>query len=173
MVLDGKTIAYKNYVTPVDDEQVQPNGVDLRVKEIWAVDGKAYLDADSKMHFMNMNKYSALEHFDNGESEFVLYAGTHYAVDFMETVSVPERYCAIIYPRSSLLRAGAFVTSALWDTGFEGQLGGFIRPMCDLYIHPKARIAQIVFTKANFNGHRYDGRYQGATSQLGIYERQT
>lgn len=163
MVLAGKTAAEKHYVMgDITEDQIQPNGVDLRVDTVYEITGRAYLGEDSVMDFQNMRKKKVLQ----VDGEFILEAGRHYAVDFKESVSVPDGYCGIIYPRSSLLRAGAFVTSALWDTGFQGSLGGFIRPLCDIYVAEGARLAQIVFTKAEFSGHRYDGRYQGATSQV-------
>ena len=169
MVLDGRTIVEKPYIYPADDrppitdEQTQPNGVDLRVEWIWEVTGSASLDENSKMNYSAMEKKEA--EFSRHPDEYMLEPHKNYAVDFMERVSVPDGYCAIIYPRSSLLRVGAFVTSALWDTGFEGQLGGFIRPLNKLFIPIGARIAQVVFHKASFNGHRYAGRYQGTDSQ--------
>lgn len=166
MILDGRTAVDKYYVTgtqlyPIEDIQVQPNGVDLRVDKIYQISGHAHLGEDSKMNYSDMQKSEAF----NKEGFYELKPHLQYMVDFHETVSVPEGYCAIIYPRSSLLRVGSFITSALWDTGFQGQLGASIRTLNPISIAAGARLAQIVFNKAAFNGHRYDGRYQGATSQ--------
>lgn len=167
MVIDGNTIIDKNLVTVPDDlynvlDQIQPNGVDLRVDKIWEVTGKGVLEADSKMNYKQMQKREAFYK----EGYYALKPHIAYAIDFRERISVPDGYCAIVYPRSSLLRVGAFVTSALWDTGFQGQLGGFLRALNPIDIALGARLAQVVFTQSKFSGLRYNGRYQGTTSQV-------
>lgn len=168
MVLDGKTIVEKPYVyagpdrPAITEEQIQPNGVDLRVEWVHEIKGTAFLGEDSKMDYSLMKKREASM---DDQGFYLLKPYKQYMVDFMEEVSVPEGYCAIIYPRSSLLRVGAFITSALWDTGFNGTLGASVRVLNPLCVKEGARLAQVVFHKAAFNGHRYEGRYQGTNSQ--------
>lgn len=165
MVLDGKTAAGKSYVTfssPFDSEaQIQPNGIDLRIEKITEVTGHLTVPRDDCVDHSAVNRVEA----PYSQGFYSCKAERHYLVDFYESISVPDGYCAIILPRSSLLRAGAFMTSALWDTGFTGQLGASLRPLLPVGIEVGARMCQVVFMQAKFSGHRYSGRYQGATSQ--------
>lgn len=172
-VLDGASIIDKHLVTIPDqvgrgeayaDAQVQPNGVDLRVKSISHVTGKAFVPTEGKADFGMVN----WEELPTNDGWYELEKSAQYVVNFQEEISVSDGFCAIIVPRSSLLRAGAFITSALWDTGFQGQLGGVIRPLNDIAIQRGARLAQVLFLRAEFNGKRYEGRYQGSTSQTAL-----
>lgn len=167
MVADGHKIVEKRWVIFPQaclldtSEQVQPNGVDLRSDEIIQVEGRAYLPRDGKMDFSELRgRKQTLK-----EGVWHLRAGYHYLVNFQEYISVPEGYCATILPRSSMLRVGSFLTSALYDTGFEGVLGCSLRPINPISIQWGARLAQVIFMKADFSGHRYTGRYQGSRSQ--------
>lgn len=163
-VLDGRTIVEKGMVDPVDDDQVQPNGVDLRVASIQRVRGHYRVPKDGSVDFSAIQCKEVA--WNNGWC--VLEPGNNYVVSYRENVSVRDGYCAIIVARSSLLRGGSFVTSAIWDTGFGGGLGGVIRPLVKVEIERGARLAQIQFHEAKFNGHRYEGRYQGTTSQTAL-----
>lgn len=167
MILDGQSIVDKHIVTftsdyPYDEEeQIQPNGIDLRLAKVTCVEGKAILPREGKMLYKDLRGTNVP--FIGGYAP--LAKGSQYLVDFHEYISVPDGFCAIMIPRSSLLRAGIYITSALWDTGFSGQLGGSLRPLNNIDIEFGARLAQIVIIKSEFNGKRYDGRWQGASSQ--------
>lgn len=165
-VLDGHTIVDRNIVMgDIKEDQIQPNGLDLTVKHLWYVVGTAVLGHDSKMKYENVQKIpfhtsaDGYYYIDTPSKEGQV------LIDFNEYVQVPEGYMGIIYPRSSLLRVGAFITSAIWDTGFSGALGASLRTRNPLKIATDARLAQIVFYPAEFNGLRYNGRYQNTTSQ--------
>lgn len=171
MVIDGRTILEKQLVTIPNDnysfdeeKQVQPNGLDLRVTAISLVSGKAQVPRDSHTNYTNMH----ISPLGWKDGYVTVAAGSQYVVDFREEISVREGFCAIIVPRSSLLRSGLFITSALWDTGFQGQLGGSLRPLNQIEIEFGARLAQVVFFKSEFNGLRYEGRYQNTTSQTAM-----
>lgn len=168
MVLDGDSIIDRKLVTFPDDgmeydtrEQIQPNGIDLRVHRIVHVSGIARLPSDTSRLDAGKVQINELA-LKNGWFWLPLQHG-NYLVDFRESVRVPDGYCAIIIPRSSMARTGIHVLSGLWDTGFEGRLGASLRNLNPIEIQYGARLAQIVFWKSNFSGHRYAGRYQGTT----------
>lgn len=170
MVLDGKTIVARNYVTFGDDlynteEQIQPNGIDLRLDSVSHVSGKPILPAVGRIdpQAITITKIPPKEGWFN----LHLLQG-NYLVDFKETISVPDGYCAMIITRSSLVRCGVDVVSALWDTGFNGQLGASLRLKNQFAVQRGARLAQVVFWKSEFSGHRYTGAYQNAKTQVGI-----
>lgn len=171
-VLDGRSIVDKKYITFPDDlydqqKQEQPNGVDLRIHRAFQITGQAILPEGSHLDTSNM-QINELEPKD-GWFEFKPNQG-NYLVDFREKVHVPETYCSIIIGRSSLLRVGAFITSALWDAGFSGRCGGMLRVLNPIKIQYAARLGQMVFFKADYNGGLgYSGVYQGGDSQVGFF----
>lgn len=165
MILDGRTVVEKNLVTFPDavfntDEQVQPNGVDLRVHRVVEVVGQVRLPREGKIDPTGL-QIRELPCKD-GWFELPLSHG-NYLVDFLEFITVPDGWCAIVIPRSSMVRTGISVESGLWDTGFQGRLGACIRNRNPIGIQYGARIAQVLFSKSQFNGHRYSGSYQGTT----------
>ena len=167
MILDGKTITEKGYVTfPKDtlfdtEEQLQPNGVDLRLHEVRHVGGRADLPRDGRIDAQSVTINEITP--KNGWFELDQMHG-NYLVDFMENIRVPERFCAIIITRSSLVRVGCDFVTGLWDSGFSGRLGASVRLRNPVRIQYGARAAQVVFQQSTFRGHTYNGAYQG-TSQ--------
>lgn len=169
MVLSGRNIVDEGHVEVPDGEydleaQIQPNGLDLRVDEFATVRGTAVLGLDKSMDTSAM-KVEPVDWL--GGSWCELKAGHYYVVNFREKIRVPPHYCAIIVGRSSLLRVGSFITSALWDAGFYGHLGCVIRPLNSIKIEKGSRLAQIVFLEAE-KGDLYAGQYQGTTSQTAL-----
>lgn len=168
MILDGATIVAKNYVTfPSngvfdEEEQIQPNGVDLRLETLKLVSGRAALPRDTHI----IGTEIQINEVTPKDGWFDLHSQSgNYLVDFAETISVPDGYCATIITRSSLRRVGMDVVAGLYDTGFSGRLGASIRIRNPVRIQVGARIAQVMFHTAQFNGHRYAGMYQNTTSQ--------
>lgn len=167
MVLDGRSILDKGIVTfpneLYDNETVvQPNGIDLRVDKVFYLAGTVTLPRDKKIQ---TNRLTVSEiPLKDGAFELI-YPEGNYLVDFREDCSMKDGFCGIIIPRSSLLRTGIFVTSALWDTGFHGRLGASIRIRNKIKIQHGAALAQLVVMKGEFNGHRYEGRYLDKVSQ--------
>lgn len=171
MVLDGRTILDKHIVSIPDDhqvfdveEQVQPNGLDLRVVQLTEVRGRLKVPRESGVDYAEIQTTEI-----PWKSGWIsAKSGVSYVVEFREFISVKDGFCAIIHPRSSLVRSGINVTSGVWDTGFEGRLGGVLRPLNDVDIEYGSRLAQVQISRSEFNGHRYDGRYQGATSRTAL-----
>jgi dUTP pyrophosphatase len=90
-------------------------------------------------------------------------AATTYLVEFNETVNVPLDVFGQIFPRSSMLRSGAIISSSLLDSGYCGVVGALLQ-----VVNPKgirlwenARLGQIVFHQMSESTDGYDGLYQG------------
>lgn len=170
MVLDGRTITEKGIVTwPQDNtfctkEQIQPNGIDLRVIQVSLVEGHLKVPREASVSYNDI-RTTELPWKD---AWLTVKPGLSYIVEFNEFISVKDGFCAIIEPRSSLIRSGINFKSGVWDTGFEGRLGGVLRPLNTCSIEYGARLAQVQVFESTFNGHRYEGRYQGATSRTAI-----
>lgn len=134
----------------MDPEQIQPNGVDLRVGELFRVVGPGAVGERTVL----------------GEREPVpLAPGTllppgAYVVRYREAVEVPPGHVGRIYPRSSLLRNGAMLYTALWDTGYRGRGEGLLVLWAPLRLEPGARVGQFVLETADAAGS-YAGQWQG------------
>ena len=85
-----------------------------------------------------------------------------YKVRTNEIVTLPNDLIALAFPRSSLLRMGAFTQHGVWDAGFSGK-GEFILVVKNphgLNLKQNARIAQLVFMPINETTQGYKGIYQ-------------
>lgn len=165
-VIDGPTIIDKNYVTfPSDsvfdtEEQIQPNGVDLRVEEVKLVSGRAQLPREGRI----VGTEVQIAQVAAKDGWFDLHSlNGNYLVEFAESISVPDGFCATIITRSSLVRVGMDVITGLWDTGFQGRLGASVRLRNPVQIQVGARLAQVMFHASEFNGLRYAGSYHGSS----------
>ena len=85
-----------------------------------------------------------------------------YLVRYNEVVEVPEGALGIILPRSSLMRSGATLFSAVWDPGYRGRGQGLLAVYNPVRIYRNARVCQIFFIRLEGKSSRlYDGEYQG------------
>ncbi|MBF8303913.1 MAG: deoxyuridine 5'-triphosphate nucleotidohydrolase, partial [Dehalococcoidia bacterium] len=98
------------------DEQVQPNGVDITLRQI-AMFSSAGRISTSNLE-RRLSDTSPLV-FD-GLGDMELMAGA-YLVTFNEVVNLPPDVMAIGQTRSSLLRCGVSINNAIWDAGYSGR----------------------------------------------------
>jgi len=140
----------------VDSEQVQPNGVDLRLGTVFeqvspgrvGVDGKTV--GDRRELSPDEGADGAVYRLDPGG----------YVVQYADTVRVPEGHVGFLYPRSSLLRNSCMLDTAVWDAGYEGRGEGLLEVYHPVELERGARIAQLVLAEAA-HADTYDGTYQG------------
>jgi dUTP pyrophosphatase len=87
-----------------------------------------------------------------------------YLVTFNEIVSIPRNAAAIGRARSSLLRCGASLETALWDPSYRGRSQSLlvVYNPAGLRLKKKARLMQLVFLRLEKDAEKeYSGRYQG------------
>jgi len=84
-----------------------------------------------------------------------------YLVTYNELVTVPADCAGLILPRSSLMRCGAMLHSALWDPGYRGRGQGLLTVFSGLRLYRNARIGQFVLISLETAAELYSGRYQG------------
>jgi len=143
-----------DHLSPVAPEQVQPNGVDLTVDAILEPTERGRIGRDGK-RIADREPIDA----DPDAGAYVLPAGG-YIARYGERIRIPEGHVGFVYPRSSLMRNGCMLHTAVWDAGYEGRGEGLLVAHQDVEIEPGARIAQLVFAEADHDG-TYDGSYQG------------
>jgi dUTP pyrophosphatase len=79
-----------------------------------------------------------------------------------EKVKLPLDLIGVAFPRSSLLRMGAFTQTGVWDAGFEG-ISEFVMVVTNpsgMKLKQNARLVQLVFTKITETETGYNGIYQ-------------
>jgi dUTP pyrophosphatase len=146
-------------VAPCADEQLQPNGVELTLAEVGAWRGPGRLGFDNEDRVIP--EAEALVFDDEG---WITLDAGGYAVAFRETVNVHDDLCAIARPRSSLLRMGATVATALWDTGYRGRSRALllVTSPAGVRLQRGARLIQLVFLKLRAPlADGYAGAFQG------------
>jgi len=153
----------------VDDEQVQPNGVDLRLGAVFEQVEPGRIGTDGK----TVGQRREVEPVDEGGdgdgdgerdqsgTETTLYRldPGGYVVRYADTVRIPEGHVGFLYPRSSLLRNSCMLDTAVWDAGYEGQGEGLLEVYHPVELEGGARIAQLVLAEAA-HADTYDGDYQ-------------
>jgi len=140
------------------EEQVQPNGVDLTLREI------ALLQSSGRITVQNSQRLVpdlAPLVFD-GLGFIDLMPGA-YIITYNEIVHLPQNIMALARPRSSLLRCGVTVNTAVWDAGYSGRSQSLMvvyNPQ-GFRLQRNARIVQLIFLKLSQKTEGYQGAYQG------------
>jgi len=146
-----------DHVEPTDEEQIQPNGVDLTLSAVHEPREPGRIGQDTK----EVGQRQAVEPEQIGEhvpDTYYLPAGG-YVVGYGETVAIPADHVGFVYPRSTLLRNACMLNTAVWDAGYEGRGEGFLQVFQDIQIERGARVGQLVLARAE-GADTYDGDYQ-------------
>ena len=137
-------------------EQTQVNGFELTAKKIETFDGPGRIGFDNADRVLP--DYKELPW---GEDGWLFLQKGVYKVTFNEIVSIPKDVCAIALPRSSLLRSGVSVHTAVWDAGYRGRSEAMLAVYTEFgfYLKKDARVIQLVFLRLNSGQEGYSGRY--------------
>jgi dUTP pyrophosphatase len=138
--------------------QVQPNGVDLSLDAIWRFAEQGALGVS------NADRYRpAREELDFDAGGWIELSVGTYGVRYGERVALPNDCGGLCFPRSSLLRMGIHVPTAVWDAGYVGRGEGLlvVGNAHGARLQRGARIAQLVVFRLNeAAAEGYSGRYQ-------------
>jgi dUTP pyrophosphatase len=136
----------------------QPNGVDLSLDAVWRIAGRGSLgrsDAEREL--------PAREPLVFGVDGWLeLHAGC-YGIRYSEWVALPTDCGGLCFPRSSLLRMGVHVPTAVWDAGYAGRGEGLLEVSNPrgVRLQHGARIVQlVVFRLSEAARLGYAGSYQ-------------
>lgn len=152
----GKTPLIEGYINL--DQQLQPNGFDLTLRQVDIMQTPGQIATDNSRR--RVSDLSPLM-FD-GLGFIDLPAGI-YSITFNEIVHLPRNIMALATPRSSLLRCGATVNTAVWDAGYSGRSQSLLvvyNPR-GIRLEKNARIIQLVFLALDGETEGYRGAYQG------------
>ena len=162
-VLTDRDIRWMLRATPplvegIRDEttQIQPCGVDLTVRTV------SGFESGGAVGYDNVDRtLSGTTPLPWSDGWVQLPAGPYHIV-YDEQVNLPEDIMALAYPRSSLLRCGVTVYSAVWDPGYSGRGEALmiVHNPHGFRLKHGARLVQLVFTRLSgpVQG-RYEGRF--------------
>lgn len=139
------------------DSQVQPNGVDLTLREISRYTGAGAVGVDAADRVL-----PDLEPIEFDEEGWATLQPGAYHILYNEVVDLPGTLMAFGRPRSSLNRCGVTIHTAVWDAGYTGRSTSMlvVSNPAGFRVQRNARVMQLVFVgmaKAPTEGYR--GRY--------------
>lgn len=140
-------------VSLVQPQDIQPNAVDLRLKKVFEIQPDVFfIDETTKKHRRTE------EVLQDQEGYFNLKPG-RYEVVMENEIHVAEGEAGWIVTRSTLNRNGVYITSGLYDSGYNGVIAGVMHVnIAPMKVKVGTRIAQFLLFEAE-SLHQYDGDY--------------
>lgn len=142
-------------LTNVQDGDIQPNACDLRIADVFKINHLVtfVLDEDGKQHRGSVR----VEPDDEGY--YVFEGGQSYEVIMENVIYVAQGEAGWVITRSTLNRNGLFLTSGLYDSGYNGMMAGVLHNSSGpARIKKGTRIGQYLSFDAEAL-HHYDGDY--------------
>lgn len=151
-----------------DFSNPEGTGIDLRLGAVHQViEGGAYIEADGPAGLGKRSgvKTKELYSLKDGDvqDELIIRPGEYYLVQTAETITTPLDLMPMVYPRSSLFRAGLLLLATKTDPGYKGQLTFGLTNLgkFDVKLQLGARFCNIVFHKIEGEVIGYRGQHQG------------
>ncbi len=122
--------------------QVQPNGIELTLQRIEMHEGSGAIAFDN-----SERKLPQTKNIEFDKDGWVHLPKGSYKITFNEIVNIPKNIAAIAKPRSSLLRCGATVETAVWDAGYSGRSESLLVVYNEkgFKLRKNARVLQLLF----------------------------
>lgn len=144
----------KSSLTEVQEGDVQPNAVDLRLGKIYKINEENIFEISNE-HKKHRGGHEVVA----GEDGYFYLEPGHYEVVMENIINVGEGEAGWVITRSTLNRNGCFLTSGLYDSGYHGVMAGVLHVTAGpARIKKGTRIGQYL----SFNAealHSYDGDY--------------
>ena len=143
----------RSTLTNVEQKDIQPNAVDLRVDKIFKVSTKEFVISE------NSKEHRGSEEIEPDMDGWFYLEEGHYEVVMQNNINVGNNEAGFVITRSTLNRNGLFLTSGLYDTGYVGVMAGMLHvTIGPARIKQGTRIGQYL----NFEAESikvYDGSY--------------
>ena len=155
-----------------DEKDYQPAGLDLRLGQVYHIayekNGHHYgIDRMGKSIPPHVKaRETELEYFKDSEKIKVigweLQPQKPYICEVQEQIKIGEKNAQFYLPRSTLLRAGVNVYTALGDLGYNGHLSFLVinHGSQEFFIEKGERFAQLVDFQVRGGSESYNGDYQ-------------
>ena len=140
--------------------KIQPNGVDLRISEIWKIPEGGVAKIHGSIRTIEPPKMLITP---DGDGFYYLPEGT-YEVRIANKITIPEHAVGLLFPRTTFNRLGVLKSeSGIWDSGYSGFGTQTIRvTVKELQVHKDEYWFQFILmdTKEKVK-QLYKGHYQG------------
>lgn len=157
-------------------------GLDLRIGAVYKiVKGGAFIETDGpagaglgKRKGVKTELIAEYKSKSKTQKDVMIKPGKYYLVQTLESVNTPQDLMPMIYPRSSLFRAGLLLLNSKTDPGYKGTLTMGLKNLSDfpVRIQMGARICNMVFYKIEGETVNYRGQHQGGRITPQKVERQ-
>ena len=140
------------------EQQVQTNGFDLTLRDVHMLQTAGNITISNRERVV-----SDLAPLVFDGLGFIDLMPGPYSITYNEIVHLPKNIMALATPRSSLLRCGVTVNTAVWDAGYSGRSQSLMvvyNPQ-GFRLQRNARVVQLVFMKLTQETKGYQGTYQG------------
>jgi dUTP pyrophosphatase len=140
------------------EKQLQPNGIDLTIRDIALLQSPGRIAVEDSQRLV-----SDLAPLVFDGLGFIDLIPGAYIITYNEIVHLPPNIMALGRPRSSLLRCGVTVGTAVWDAGYSGRSQSLLvvyNPQ-GFRLQKNARVAQLIFLRLSQKTEGYKGTYQG------------
>lgn len=137
------------------ETQLQPNGFDCTLR------GVKKLKSAGKIDFSNAER--VISETDEIEfDEWIFLPQGVYRIVLNEVVKLGNDIMAIGKPRSSLLRCGVSIETAVWDAGYEGrsEVLAVVHTEHGIWLKKNSRVIQLIFIRLCSRTHSYSGTYK-------------
>jgi dUTP pyrophosphatase len=139
------------------EKQLQPSGFDLSLAEVQAYAGAGSVDFSNEERTI-----AATTKLEPDASGWYVLPHGCYLLVYNEVVKMPLDLVGIARARSTVLRNGAAVETAVWDPGYQGRSSSLlvVHNPAGIRLKKNARVAQLVFFRINEVEAGYSGVYQ-------------
>jgi len=144
------------------EEQAQPNGLDLTLRTVTLLQNAGRItvsNADRRVSDVSQLAFD--------DSDMLHLAPGNYMITYNEIVHLPKNVMALGRPRSSLLRCGVNIGTAVWDAGYSGRSQSLLmvhNPQ-GFTVQRNARVMQLVFFEMTGETDGYHGVYQNENTR--------
>lgn len=157
-ILSGEDISalIQKVINADSGEQRQPAGYDVSVNKIYSFPQSRFNLTIAKGENSTLSEVPLVGH------HFELNETGAYFVDLNEITTIPKDAIGILLPRSTLLRNGLDLRTALFDPGYSGQPKVMLVCHRPARIQRFARIGQLIIIKSDREFvSQYSCQYQG------------
>lgn len=157
-------------------------GVDLRLGAVHKITGGgAFIEVDhspdkglGKRKGVKTKLVAEYQKGAKNQKQIVIKPKEYYLVQTIETLNTPKDLMPMVYPRTSLFRAGILLLNSKTDPGYQGALTlGLINlSPFPVKLQLGARVCNLVFHKIEGKSKSYRGQHQGGRISPVKIERQ-
>lgn len=162
-----------------DEKDYQPSGMDLRLGKVYEIEnvnhpyglygGEKHLPihVEKKEEILKFIDYESKINDLSSAEEKVYYGwflkpNKAYICQVQDQIKIGDHNAQFYLPRSTLLRAGINVYTALGDLGYNGHLSFLVinHSLSPFFIERGERFAQLIDFEVRGGSESYDGDYQ-------------